>query len=320
MKQKFVIAAACAAIALSPLATSAVSAKSFKGKYYKECYAGMKEAAKLVKPKKAKKKGGGLFGSLASVASVANIAGVGGGAGNAFKVANTVNKIQKYQGIIENVSAFSSQMTTDYPDPNDRFAAYGNHMSTDAANLLTVQTAITNSQSCYNEAYDTLMAEQEAGTIKKKKAKKRMKEIRKGTVATGDVLIDAMNHINKNLNSYDQVIGGEQTALSTGMGGLAGQFLGGRAGALMTAAQPVDTRSADSYRYMHVKGMQAGTKASLISGLAGLASYNSQDQGADIQPGVQAIAKSSEEYLTLHNQYMDTVEAQRQLETKVQKK
>ena len=220
--------------------------------------------------------------------------------------------------MIDNISAFSEQMNTDYPDANDRFAAYSNHMSEDAANLIKVQNAISASQDCYNNAYDTVVAEQEAGTLKKRKAKKRLKEIRKGTIATGDVLIDAMNHINKNLGSYNSVLGGEEQALSTGMGGYASSFFARHGSSVATGFVAANASSAaGAARYMQASGSQAAVKASLISNLAGLANMDGQES---VDPGVHAIAQSSEEYLTLHQSYLGTVEAQRQLELKLAKK
>ena len=52
------ILATCAVIALVPAISATASAKSFKAKYYKECYAGVKDVAKLVKPKESMQKKG----------------------------------------------------------------------------------------------------------------------------------------------------------------------------------------------------------------------------------------------------------------------
>ena len=100
---------------LVPAYSSAAYAKSFKAKYYKECYADVKNVADLVKPKesmqKKAKKASGLLGSVGS------FAGIGGFGGNLSKAASTVQKIEKYSGVIDNVSAFSSQMTEETPRP-----------------------------------------------------------------------------------------------------------------------------------------------------------------------------------------------------------
>lgn len=290
------------AIAQAP---EAANAKSFKAKYYKECYAGVKEVAPLVTPKeslsKKASKLGGLFGSVSS------FAGIGGASGSVVKAADTMNKVNKYSKIIDDVGGFTSQMRTDHPDPNDRFAAYGDHMSSEAHDLALVTKAVDDAQSCYDSAYDKLVEDVNAKEIKKRKAKKYIKEIQKGTRASGDVLLLAASRLNQNLQSYDQALASEKTYMASGMHGMAAQNAlqkVGYSGNLPVAAP--------------VGAAHFGT----LSGLAGLA-----NTGATATPettanpgdfaGLQALASSSQKYLELNEKVRETAEKQRILELKV---
>ncbi|WP_025895769.1 hypothetical protein [Kordiimonas gwangyangensis] len=183
-------------------APEAAEAKSFKAKYYKECYQGVKDVAPLVTPKESMKEKASKLGGLFS--SVGSLAGLGGSGGTAMKALNTANKIEKYSSIAENVAGYSAQMRTEHPDPNDRFAAYGDQMSSEARDLESVTIAVNASQQCYSEAFAGLKAQVDSGELKASKAKKQVKEIQSGVRASGDVLILAIDRLNKNLSSYDE--------------------------------------------------------------------------------------------------------------------
>ena len=205
-------------------------------------------------------------------------------------------------------------------------------MSTDAANILKVKAAITESQACYDTAFEQLSADVAAGELKKKKAKKRLKEIQKGSQATGDVLIMAMDHINKNMTSYDQVMSGEENTLSQGFGGMATQFIAGKSGGFANAAVPGYTHPGVTAagaqraqeRATNVYGLAPTATSSPVANFAilnGLASIAPAAGGTaetqDVQPGVQALAQSSREYVELYGKLSASVETQRLLELKV---
>jgi len=319
-----------AIILLTPSFSSTAYAISFKAKYYKECYSGIHDAADLVAPKKSlqdqTKKASGFLSSVGS------LAGLGGFGGKAVQAVNAAQKIQKYSGIIENVTAFSTHMSQEHPEPDDRFSAYSSHMSTDATNLLKVLAAVRESQTCYGGAYDQLRADIASGDIKKRKAKKRLKEIQEGTQATGDVLINALAHMDKNLNSYNQALGGEEQNLSRGFGGMAAQFLAGKTGgfASSTPAAGYGNANVNAYAtqaYVQAVSQNKSTALSnpvanftVLNGLASVTSFPSGDGTAEVQPGVQAVAQSSREYLELYGNFSKTADSQRQLEIRVNKK
>ena len=293
-------------------APQAAEAKSFKAKYYKACYADVKEAAPLVTPKESLKekssKLGGLFGSVSS------LAGLGGAGGSMVKAANTMNKINKYSGIIDNVSGFSAQMRTDHPDPNDRFAAYGNQMSSEAQDLSKVTAAVRASQQCYHDAFSTLQNDVASGELKKSKAKKRVKEIQQGVQASGDVLLLAINRMNTNLSSYDQALAGEKPYMAEGIHAMAGQGLLQNIG--MKTGSPATA-------------ITGGPRLGTLSGLAGFAATTSNTmQAGSTAPetmatanysGLEALAASSQKYLELNTQVQETAEEQRLLELMVNK-
>ncbi len=296
--------AALFALALAQ-APEAAHAKSFKAKYYKECYAGVADVAPLVTPKeslsKKASKLGGLFGSVSS------FAGLGGAGGSMVKAADTVNKVNKYSKIIDDVGGFTSQMQADHPDPNDRFAAYSNHMSSEAQDLALVTKAVGDAQSCYDTAYDALIEGVSTKEIKKSKAKKYIKEIQKGTQASGDVLLLAASRLNQNLQSYDQALASEKPYMAGGIHNLAAQ------GALQNVAYANKLPVAASAGAAHF-----GT----LSGLAGFASANAAastqtDTNPDEFAGLQALASSSQKYLELNEEVRETAEKQRLLELKV---
>ncbi len=288
-------------------ASDAANAKSFKAKYYKECYEGVKDVAPLVTPKTSLKektsKLGGLFGSVSS------LAGLGGAGGSVVKAAGAVNKINKYSGIIDNVAGFSAQMQTDHPDPNDRFAAYGTQMSQEAQDLSKVTNAVETSQQCYNNQLTSLKAEVETGALKKRKAGKRVKEIQAGVRASGDVLLLAINRLNNNLSSYDQALAGEQTYMLDGVHAMAGQ------GLLQTASLGGGSSKAAFIGASHLN---------TLSGLASFASTSPKGtsapatDGADFS-GLESLASSSQKYLELNEQVLETAERQRLLELEVNK-
>ena len=303
--------AAFAFVAATTLyAPTAAEAKSFKAKYYKECYQGVKDVAPLVTPKESMKekasKLGGLFGSIGS------LAGLGGSGGTAMKALNTANKIQKYSSIADNVAGYSSQMRTEHPDPNDRFAAYGDQMSSEAQDLSSVTMAVSASQQCYSDAFGALKAEVESGELKASKAKKRVKEIQGGVRASGDVLILAIDRLNKNLSSYDEALSGEQQYINSGVA----QASPVTAGQSLLQQAALKTGSA--------KVFAGASHFGTLSGLANIAgATNVAGTSAEVKTanhaGLEALAQSSQKYLELNTQVQETANRQRLLELEVNK-
>lgn len=299
--------AAFAFVAATTLyAPEAAEAKSFKAKYYKECYQGVKDVAPLVTPKESMKEKASKLGGLFS--SVGSLAGLGGSGGTAMKALNTASKIEKYSSIAENVAGYSAQMRTEHPDPNDRFAAYGDQMSSEAQDLASVTMAVNASQQCYGDAFSSLKAEVDSGELKKSKAKKRVKEIQKGVQASGDVLLLAIDRLNKNLNSYDEALTAEKPYMAEGVHAMAGQ------GLLQQAA--LKTGSAPAFAGVS----QLGTLSGLASfATAPAAAASAPETGAVNYSGLEALAASSQKYLELNGQVQETAERQRLLELDVNK-
>lgn len=288
-------------------------ARSFKAKYYKECYAQVKEIEPLLKEKggiggsaKKLKKAGGLFGS------VAGLAGLGGVASKAYQISSAIDKVNKYSTIIGNVSAYTSQMRQDHPDANDRFGAYGDQMTKEAQDLDKVQRAIGQSQDCYNTAYNALAVQVENKEIKKRKAKKYLKEIQKGSRSAGDKLLVTMKRLNTNINSFDQTFSKESNSLGLGFGSGGGSF-----GALSKLAS--------------FGGIKPVGKAAVYTGLAGNLASQAVNAAAPVQteseraaqqmlPGLQRAGLSSRKYLALYKAVTERVESQKMLERKVKKR
>lgn len=289
-------------------------ARSFKAKYYKECYAQVKEIEPLLKEKggiggsaKTIKKAGGLFGS------VAGLAGLGGVANKAYQVSNAIDKVNKYSTIIGDVTAYTSQMKQDHPDDNDRFGAYSDQMIKEAEDLDKVQIAIGHSQTCYDSAYNALAVQVENKELKKRKAKKYLKEIQKGSRSAGDKLLVTMKRLNTNINSFDQTFSKESNSLGLGFGSGGGSF-----GALSKLASfggikaPVGKTAAYA-------GL-AGNLASQAANASAPVQTDSEVAAQKMLPGLQKAGLSSRKYLDLYDAVTERVESQKILESKVKKK
>jgi len=332
---------ACVVLAASTVLSVDASAKSFKSKYYKECYADVRKAVKLITPKESMSAKANKLGGLFS--KVGSVAGLGGVGGSVYKAAGTINKIQKYSGIIDNAGAFSAQMATEHPDPNDRFAAYGTYMSNDGKNISQVQQAVTVSQECYEEKYTQLSADVAAGDMKKRKAKKRLKEIQKGTRASGDALLMAMNHLNKNLNSFNQTLGAETQYLGMSqleidahkragvdpvhVQNLFAKARGDKAAMNQQIVNQYKAAGVDTSQLQHlysqstvaVPSVGGFANLGMLSGLAGAMGQKAEGSTVIANSGLQAVAVSSQEYLALHESLTKIAEKQRLLELKVNK-
>lgn len=290
--RSFTVSASAAALLFG---VSFSAEAGFKGKYYKACYAPVKAVEKLVAPPKKKK--GGLFGGAGGLLGA--VPGVGGAA----SALNTANTVMKYHDIITDVMAFTEQMRGDHPDATDRFAAYGDRMTAEAEDLNSVQLAVGEAQDCYNAAYAELGAQVASGDLKKSKAKKRHKEIRKGVKATGDVLLNALNRLNQNVSAYDQALTEETGSMGLDIGAITRIAGISRASGCGTITELHSQASMDCYRAGVVRANATARSPSAIAPASGgafamlgsLAGFAGQDNGggtlaANLAQGAMATA------------------------------
>ncbi len=312
-------------------------ALAFKAKYYKDCHAPVKEAEPLVSEKgstgKSLGKAAGIFGKVGS------FAGLGGGLGSA---ANTAAKVSQYSGYIENASALTGQMQTDFPDEDDRWGAYGDQMDTEANDLLSVRDAVSSAQACYDAAYTALGAEVAAGNLKSKSAKKQLKEIQKGSMETGDLLKKSLDRMNNNLSAYDQALGTEASGLNFNPSSLAGggqaSYCKGASGQLASWCAQYGSNpqvlNADQFSTNYYAGKAASVPSfGNLSGLASLGSLKNaglantaaslvggtgQAAKAVDMSGVNKVSQSSGKYMGVYESTHALIEPQKALEAKVQ--
>ncbi len=295
-------------------------ARSFKAKYYKECYAPVKAIEPLLEEKggvggTARKmaKAGGLFGK------VGGLVGMGGVANTVGKASKAVNTADKYSTIISDVSAYMSQMKKDHPNSGDRFSAYGDQMTREAEDLDKVQLAIKQSQDCYDNAYMTLSEKVAAKEIKKKKAKKHLKDIQKGTKASGDKLLTTMKRLNTNIKSYDQTFNNEGNSLGLDYGtmgyGATNRHIS--FGSLNSLAGLAGVRPTVATHAV------AGVADNLVARPANLETAQlteSELAAQEMRSGLQNAGMSSRKYLDLYDAVSERVESQKILEAKVKKR
>ena len=275
---------------------TADSAHAFRAKYYKECYAPVEEVEDLVADQTNNAETIETVSEVAGYASKFGGFGGFGGLGGLGSAAKVASDVAKYSDIIGDVVAFQDQMTEDHPDPNDRWAAYGDHMTSEAHDLNKVEAAVGEAQSCYDAAYDKLGDDVASGELKSSKAKKYHKEIRSGATEIGDVLLKALDRVNQNVEAYDEALtneaksGGLNLGALTSMAGVGkyGYGLGGipyggtvsavASGVAATAAAPAQA-SAEPEQKEESKTSQFGT-LSQLSSLAGYAGMHAGVPGA----------------------------------------
>jgi len=136
-------------------------------------------------------------------------------------VASTAATVQQYSGYVASAAALTEKMQNDYPDPADRILAYGEQLGDDAENVDEGALALDQAQQCYDDAYTQLVADFEAGEIKKKNAKKQHREIQKGMIEINLVLADAQKVMDDNLQNYNEALTTETTGMGLNLGDLA---------------------------------------------------------------------------------------------------
>jgi hypothetical protein len=186
------------------VAFSIPEAYAFKARYYKECYEPVDQVEDLVADQSDNAKN---IETAGKVAGALGSFGGFGGFGGFGKAASTASKVAKYSAYVSDAMAFADQMKDDHPDPNARFAVYGDHLTKEAEDLAKVEEAVGKAQLCYAESWAALGADVRNEELKERKAKRQHKEIRKGATAIGDVLLKALKRVNQNIDSYDKAPG-----------------------------------------------------------------------------------------------------------------
>lgn len=211
-----VLLATAAALSVAPVGSAEAK---MKAKYYKECYAHVEQARELIPEPKADV--GGTAGKLGGAAGALGKIGGFGGLGGLGKVASTAATVQQYSGYVASAAALTEKMQNDYPDPADRILAYGEQLGEDAEKVDAGALGLDAAQQCYDDAYTQLVADFEAGEIKKRNAKKQHREIQKGMIEISMVLADAQKVMDDNLENYNEALTTETTGMGLNLGSLA---------------------------------------------------------------------------------------------------
>ncbi|MEM6682898.1 MAG: hypothetical protein AAF607_11735, partial [Pseudomonadota bacterium] len=192
-------------------------AAAFKGKNFPQCAELVNAADELVDRPSTFSKAKSGFGKATGM--LGKFGGFGGSAGKAAQVAN---QVQQYEGYIESAAGLATSMLDSHPDPADRWSAYSGQMNKQGKQLYDARQAIAEAQNCYNTAYDDLAAQVADGSMKSRKAKKPLKEIKKGTKETGKLLDAVLQQARNNTNAYGEALGDETSGLDVG-GFMSGQ-------------------------------------------------------------------------------------------------
>lgn len=312
--------------------TQAGQAHAFKAKYYPNCYAPVAQADELVDRPKGD-------GSKKMLGGLGKAAGMFGGFGGLGKAASVAQKVQTYGGYIQSAASLSQSMNEQHPEPEDRWAAYSGQMSGEAAKLGEAQQAIAAAQQCYDEAYDGLAAQVADGSLKSKKAKKPLKEIQKGSKATGDLLMAALNQAQNNGNAFGEALGGETQGVNVnqyfsntasycsppamGMADWCSKY-GSNSTTLTTDAfnkayYSGNTAAAGKIAGMHRLNALAGLGGLSGSGMGGLAGKltGSTSDVAPSQQSLEQLGQASGAYLEVTQALQPMIAPQQALETKV---
>jgi len=263
--------------------------------------------------------------------------GFGGGLGKAAQVAN---QVQQYEGYIESAAGLASSMLETHPDPTDRWSAYSGQMVDQGQKLYKARQAIADAQNCYDAAYDDLSAQVADGSLKSRKAKKPLKEIKKGTKETGKLLDAVLNQARNNANAYGEALGGETSGLDVG------GFLSGQAAYCANAAGPLAawcgtyntnaigqligsttaTRAASADTAATSGGMTGINRLAALAGLGGLSRtglpemagrFGGASTGAPSQASLMEIGSASQDFISAASALPALRGPQRSLEEKV---
>lgn len=313
------------AVAALAVAVSAPGAHAMKAKYYKECYAPIEAAEDMVD----RPKGNGGAKALGGLGKAAGVLGSFGGLGGLGSAAGTAVRIQQYSGYIQSASGLAASMQEQHPNADDRWGAYGDQMGEEVEKLSQVRDAVVEAQGCYDAAHDTLGAQVASGELKSKKAKKYLKEIKKGSTETGDLLKAALDQMQNNGNAYNEALGGDTAGLNLGQqASFCVNPAPGMANWCSKYGSAPTSLTTDAFNRSFYAGNYGAARAAVglhhMNALAGLGALRGAGVQSSAVPArgsnVEKLGMKSEAYIALYEQMLPLVETQKALETKAQTK
>lgn len=206
-------------------------------------------------------------------------------------------------GTLEDAKAFQARMQVKYPQENKRLAAYGDYMAKEVVELDRVQIAVDKSQKCYDVAYLKLSDEYVSEILTERETKVKMRDIQKGAMASGDLLLKVANRVAINIKVYDLALKSETRELN-----------------LASA-----TSKPELHEYITLVALSDYAKKSVslpenasVEDVAAISpAAGGDDANAALNAGLQKVGISSGTYLDLHNNLMKRIEAQENLEEKI---
>lgn len=206
-------------------------------------------------------------------------------------------------GTLEDAKAFQARMQVKYPQENKRLAAYGDYMAKEVVELDRVQIAVDKSQKCYDVAYLKLSDEYVSEKLTERETKVKMRDIQKGAMASGDLLLKVANRVAINIKVYDLALKSETRELN-----------------LASA-----TSKPELHEYITLVALSNYAKKSVslpenasVEDVAAISpAAGGDDANAALNAGLQKVGISSGTYLDLHNNLMKRIEAQENLEEKI---
>lgn len=206
-------------------------------------------------------------------------------------------------GTLEDAKAFQARMQVKYPQENKRLAAYGDYMAKEVVELDRVQIAVDKSQKCYDVAYLKLSDEYVSEILTERETKVKMRDIQKGAMASGDLLLKVANRVATNIKVYDLALKSETRELN-----------------LASA-----TSKPELHEYITLVALSDYAKKSVslpenasVEDVAAISpAAGGDDANAALNAGLQKVGISSGTYLDLHNNLMKRIEAQENLEEKI---
>lgn len=210
---------------------------AFEAREYPGCHAPVAEAREVVPPPPADYAGKArAVGNMAgAVGRLGGFGGFGGAIGGLGAAAGTASQVATYSSWIADAAEFGQTMRDDHPELAGRFGAYGERIGTDTADLRRAGRGAVQAPNCYAEAYDVLVADIEAGDVKRRARNRRYKEITAGLDLTAELLIDARNRMNANIRAYNAGLAQDTSEAGLDLGslvsvaassGLAGKAIG----------------------------------------------------------------------------------------------
>jgi len=203
---------------------------------------------------------------------------------------------------LDDADIFLIHMKRKYPDENQRLVAYGNDMAKEAADFNQLQQAVAVAQKCYDKAYLKLSEEYRAEKLDEREMKVKMREIQKGAMASGDMLLDVAGRVGSYIYVYDLALKEEIKNLNLT---LSGSEMNNGDYKTLTALWEYARNSVE------LPEKNTAEAAASISPAAG------QGGNGKLHKGLQKAGLSSGNYLNLYEKMMKRIEAQENLEEQV---